>query len=60
MEITLGIRETGQVSPAMQIPMYLIYAGLIVGLAMSTLRSLQITLDVIRQTEKTVEGETAA
>ena len=60
VEITLGIRETGQVSPAMQIPMYLIYAGLIVGLAMSTLRSLQITLDVIRQTEKTVEGETAA
>jgi len=43
VEITMGIRETGQVSPAMQIPMYIVYAGLIVGLFMSTLRSIQIT-----------------
>ena len=49
VDITLGIRETGQVSPAMQIPMYLIYAGLIVGLFMSTLRALQVTVDLIQE-----------
>lgn len=53
IQITAGIRETGQVSPAMQVPMYIIYAGMIVGLLMSTLRSVQVTADVIRgkQTE---------
>ncbi len=49
VQITLGIRETGQVSPAMQVPMYIVYAGLIVGLLMSTLRSIQVTSDVIRK-----------
>lgn len=47
VEITVGIRETGQVSPAMQVPMYIVYAGLIVGLFMSTLRSIQVTANVI-------------
>ncbi len=47
VEITLGIRETGQVSPAMQAPMYIVYAGLIVGMFLSTLRSIQVTAGVI-------------
>lgn len=47
VQITAGIRETGQVSPAMQVPMYIIYAGLIVGLLMSTLRSIYVTAGVI-------------
>lgn len=47
VEITAGIRETGQVSPAMQIPMYIVYSGLIVGMFMSTLRSVQVTADMI-------------
>ncbi len=44
VEITLGIKDTRQVSPAMQIPMYIIYTGLIVGMVLSSLRSIQITL----------------
>lgn len=47
VEITLGIRETRQVSPAMQVPMYIVYAGLIVGMFLSTLRSIQVTAGVI-------------
>ena len=49
--ITAGIRETGQVSPAMRIPMYIVYAGLIVGLFMSTLRSLQTNIKVLSQND---------
>lgn len=55
VEITLGIRETRQVSPAMQVPMYIVYAGLIVGMFMSTLRSLQATADVLMDTAETDE-----
>jgi len=47
VQITLGIRETGQVSPAMQVPMYIIYAGLIVGMIFSTIRSIQVTANCI-------------
>lgn len=55
-EITLGIYETRQVSPAMQVPMYVIYAGLIVGMFMSTLRSLQVTAGVLLGTAETDEN----
>lgn len=47
VEITLGIRETRQVSPAMQVPMYIVYAGLIAGMFLSTLRSVQVTAKVM-------------
>lgn len=43
VNITLGIRETKQVSPAMQVPMYIVYSGLIAGMLLSTLRSVQVT-----------------
>ncbi|MBQ9321816.1 MAG: TRAP transporter small permease [Eubacterium sp.] len=56
VQITAGIKETGQVSPAMQIPMYLIYAGMIVGLLMSTLRSIQVTAGVISGHEATEDN----
>ena len=55
-EITLGIRETGQVSPAMQIPMYLIYGGLIVGMLMSTIRSVQVTMNALKEGNEFTEG----
>ena len=55
-QITMGIKETGQVSAAMQVPMYLIYAGLIVGLFMSTLRSVQVTLGIISGKEVTEDN----
>ena len=51
VQITLGIRETHQVSPAMQVPMYIVYAGLIVGMLFSTLRSIQVTVDCISHKE---------
>jgi len=47
IQITLGIRETKQVSPAMQVPMYIVYSGLIVGMLLSTLRSVQVTIGSI-------------
>lgn len=55
-DITLGIRETGQVSPAMQIPMYLIYGGLIVGMLMSTIRSVQVTMNALKEGNEFTEG----
>ena len=55
-DITLGIRETGQVSPAMQIPMYLIYGGLIVGMLMSTSRSVQVTMKALKDGNEFTEG----
>jgi len=58
VEITLGIRETKQVSPAMQIPMYIIYSGLIVGMLLSTVRSIQVTIESVRMnTEINSDGE---
>jgi len=60
IEITLGIRETKQVSPAMQVPMYIIYSSLIVGMLLSTIRSVQITVEIIRMKPETPpEGEYA-
>ncbi len=53
VEITLGIRETRQVSPAMQIPMYIIYSGLIVGMLLSTVRSIQVTIESVRMKPET-------
>ena len=55
-DITLGIRETGQVSPAMQIPMYLIYGGLIVGMLMSTIRSVQVIMNALKEGNEFTEG----
>lgn len=46
--ITVGIKETGQVSAAMQVPMYLIYAAMIVGFFMSALRSLMKNIELIK------------
>jgi len=57
IEITLGIKETGQVSPAMQIPMYLIYSGMIVGLLLSSIRSIQVTAACIKGQPETASEE---
>lgn len=52
IQITLGIRETKQVSPAMQVPMFIIYSALIVGMLFSTLRSIKITAEHISDKTK--------
>jgi len=56
VEITFGIWETRQVSPAMQIPMYVVYAGMIVGMLFSALRSIQVTVNCISNKTLISEG----
>jgi len=55
VQITIGIQETGQVSPAMGVPMFIIYSGLIVGMAFSTIRSIQVTAGLISGKEPVTE-----
>lgn len=56
VQITMGIQETGQVSPAMGVPMFIIYSGLIVGMAFSTIRSIQVTAKLAAGKEPAAEN----
>lgn len=47
VQITLGIHQTGQLSAAMKLPMYIVYCALVVGMLFSTVRSAMVTYDYI-------------
>jgi len=43
------IKESGQVSPAMEIPMYLVYLSAVVGFLLAVIRSAQSLWDTVRR-----------
>jgi TRAP-type C4-dicarboxylate transport system permease small subunit len=45
---TLFVRTTGQVSPAMQIPTWLMYCVMILGFGLATIRSVQVIIKDLR------------
>ena len=47
-----AIRLSGQISPAMGIPMYLIYASAMVGFFLTIIRSIQSTIGIIKESRK--------
>ncbi len=49
IEITLGIQETGQVSPALQMPMWLAYLALPLGFALCLFRQYQLVVKKFRE-----------
>lgn len=49
IEITIGIRETGQISPALQMPMWLAYLALPVGFALCFFRQYQLVVQKLRE-----------
>ncbi|GHV53157.1 C4-dicarboxylate ABC transporter [Deltaproteobacteria bacterium] len=49
IELTVGILETGQISPALQMPIWLAYLAFPVGFALCLFRQLQLVLSKLRE-----------
>lgn len=50
--VTKAIRLSGQISPAIGIPMYLIYASAMVGFFLTIIRSIQSIIGIVKESRK--------